>query len=514
MFFTYLRRELRHRRRQTAVVAIGMAVAVALVMVVNSVSTGVSDAQDDVLDSVYGIGTDITVTQTGAPGDRAPGRFEVGAEDGEVGEDGSRAFAQNNVAVERGTASFDDDALTTVAQIDDVAATTGTLTLSSTTFSGEVPDTAALPEGADAGERGPGQGQGAAGGPDGAGGSAFSLDTFSVTGVDPGSDAVGPLTTVSLVDGRALGTDDSAAGDDGTPATVTVLDATYAASADLAVGDTVTVGDEDLEVIGTVGSTTGDGVATGSDAYVTLALAQSLADLDGQLTDVYVQADSATAIDAVAEDISAALPEVTVSTQSDLASSVTGSLASASDLVSTLGLWLSVVVLVAAVGIAILLTVSGVTRRTRELGTLKALGWPGRRVVGQVAGESLVQGLLGGAVGLVLGLVAIAVVNALGITLSGTTGGFAIGGQERTGGGPGTGAAGGGPGAGEAAGGPFGNAVDQAAGAVDVVLHAPVSPTVVAIAIGIAVLGGLLAGIVGGARAARLRPAEALRSVA
>ena len=34
MFFTYLRRELAGRRRQTAIIAIGMALAIALVMIV------------------------------------------------------------------------------------------------------------------------------------------------------------------------------------------------------------------------------------------------------------------------------------------------------------------------------------------------------------------------------------------------------------------------------------------------------------------------------------------------
>lgn len=44
-------------------------------------------------------------------------------------------------------------------------------------------------------------------------------------------------------------------------------------------------------------------------------------------------------------------------------------------------------------------------------------------------------------------------------------------------------------------------------------LGAPVSLGVIAAAVGLAVVGGLLAGAVGGMRAARLRPAEALRSV-
>ncbi|MDY7556846.1 hypothetical protein [Cryobacterium sp. 10C3] len=66
MFYTYLRRELAGRRKQTAIVAIGMALAIALVIIVNSVSSGVQLAQASVLESVYGVGTDITVSQAPA----------------------------------------------------------------------------------------------------------------------------------------------------------------------------------------------------------------------------------------------------------------------------------------------------------------------------------------------------------------------------------------------------------------------------------------------------------------
>lgn len=45
---------------------------------------------------------------------------------------------------------------------------------------------------------------------------------------------------------------------------------------------------------------------------------------------------------------------------------------------------------------AALFTVSGVTRRTRENGTPKAIGWSHPHVVAQVAGESPAQPLPGG----------------------------------------------------------------------------------------------------------------------
>ena len=54
--------------------------------------------------------------------------------------------------------------------------------------------------------------------------------------------------------------------------------------------------------------------------------------------------------------------------------------------------------------VASLLTVSAVSRRVREFGTLKALGWKSRRIVGQVLGESVVQGIAGGVIGVALGI--------------------------------------------------------------------------------------------------------------
>jgi putative ABC transport system permease protein len=511
MFLTYLRRELRHRRKQTAVVAIGLAVAIALVMVVSSVSAGVRDAQASVLESVYGVGTDVTVTQAGEPGQGGgPGRFEFDAESGEADDEGTRSLDQAQLAVERGSAAFDDTALATVAGVEHVTGAAATLTLASTSFSGEMPDLEAMREqmgsGGGPGQGGDQQGDGAeppTGGSDGAGGSAFEIDTFTVTGVDPDAAAVGPLTTIEVAEGRTLDAGDTDAA---------VLDATYAETAELAVGDTISVGGTDLKVVGTVASTTGEGVATASDVYVPLAQAQELAGLAGQVTDVYVAVDSADHVDAVADAVAAALPDTSVSTQADLAGDVTGSLSTASDLVGRLGTWLSIVVLAAAFGLAILFTVSGVNRRTRELGTLKALGWSKGRVVGQVSGESVAQGLIGGVAGVALGAVAVLAINLAGITLSGSsgTGGFSLGGPGGGGGGDMTG---GGqmPGGG---GGPFGQAADTASSAVDVVLQAPVTVWVVVAAVALAVLGGLLAGVVGGWRAARLRPAEALRSLA
>ena len=334
------------------------------------------------------------------------------------------------------------------------------------------------------------------GGFDGAGGSAFDVDSFTVLGLDPAADARRPPAAVALDEGRGLEASD-------TGEAVAVLDATYATGAEIAVGDTIDVGGTEFEVVGTVTSTSAD-TETAANVYIPLDLAQSISGEEGMISSISVQATSADRIDALQADLEEALPDATVSTQADLAASVSGSLASASTLISNLGLWVSLAVLVAAFLIAILLTIQGVTRRTREFGTLKAIGWSNRRIVGQVTGESLVQGLIGGAAGLVLGLVGIWVVNLIAPTIGGTSGTEVVAG---------------GPGAGPArsscrAARPASRApASSAAGSAEVVLSAPIT-------LGRhrdrdrarACSADRIAGSFGGWRAARLRPAEALRS--
>ena len=146
---------------------------------------------------------------------------------------------------------------------------------------------------------------------------------------------------------------------------------------------------------------------------------------------------------------------------------------------------------------------SGVTRRTREFGTLKALGWKSNRIVRQVMAESVVQGVLGGIIGAVIAFGAVAAVNTFAPTL-----------QAATGGGLGGGGFGGGLGGrGRGANNPLAAQI-RGSSTFDVVLHAAITPSILALAVGLAVVGGVLAGAAGGMRAARLQPAESLRSVA
>ncbi|WP_460776401.1 ABC transporter permease [Microbacterium sp. GXF7504] len=491
MYWTYLRRELAGRKKQTIIVAAGLAVAVALVIIVNALAGGVRDAQAQALESVYGVGTDLTVTgvqpdpDAGGPGAGGGPSFEFGQDGGATGEDGGTSLSQSRLMTDMMRGTLDAVVVDEAAAVDGVAAATGALSLTNTTFSGELP---AAPSG-DAG----GAPSGGPGGGGGFGGGSFDIDSFTVLGLDTAAPAsVGPLSSVDLQDGRLLDTGDAGAA-------VAVLDATYATGADLVVGDTIDVGGTEVEVVGIVASTSSD-ADTAANVYLPLDVAQDLAGLGDVVSTVYVQAQSAADIPALQTALEEALPDATVSSQADLASTVSGSLSSASSLITNLGTWLSVIVLVVAVALAVLFTISGVSRRTREFGTLKAIGWSDRRVIGQVAGESVAQGLIGGVAGLALGLVGVLVINLVQPTISS---GAATGGPA----GPG------GDGAGMPGGMP-GMPGQTASAASDIVLSAPLSATVVVAALVLAVAGGLVAGAVGGWRAARLSPAEALRSVA
>ncbi len=509
MFFTYLRRELTKRFKQSLLIASGLAVAIALVVVVNSVSAGIHTAQDKVLSSMYGIGTDISVTKSADMTAGFGQRFNVGAGPG-AASGKSQSFNLSRLRVSPGSATLTTDQAAKVASIPGVSKSTSTLKLTSITFSGKLPSFSQTGQGAGQGA-GQGTGQpgqnGTSGRPSFGGGfrqsgSSFGVDTFSVEGIDGAVSKVGPLTSTKLSSGRLLAASDS-------NSNVAVIDAAYAKTAKLSVNGTLKIAATNFTVVGIVSSSSSQ-ATTDSNVYIPIAVAQKLSTNPNAVTNIYVSAKSADQIPAVKSSISQALPGATVNTSADLASTVSGSLATASSLIGNLGAWLSIIVLLVAFASSILFTTSGVTRRTREFGTLKAIGWRSGRIVRQVVGESLVTGLLGGVLGVLLGLAGIWGINSAAPSLSASLSqpnSFA----SRFAGGGGFGGPGGGPGGGGFGGG-FGRGAAQAG--VNVALNASVSLQIIAIAIAFAVLGGLLAGAFGGLRASKLSPSEALRSVA
>jgi ABC-type lipoprotein release transport system permease subunit len=489
-YIRYLGAELRRRPGRTALTALGLAVGVGLVVIVGALSRGLDDAQQEVLEPLTGVGTDLSVSRPiavpedddsagggpGGPFSQLPEREQRQLQRENRGHTQSFNYSDlgepgepfSEVSLLSSELSFPTSEVAGVRALDGVEDAAPSLTLKALLVEGEVPESGEAPIDPH-------------GGPTGEGG--FEFTAVNVSGVDVRKPELATVTPDQITGGRYLSEDPKRARDEA------VIDLGYGRQNDIGVGDDTEVAGEEFEVVGLSSAPLG---GDASNAYIELGGLQELSDREGRANRIQVRADSADAVAPVAEEITGQLPGADVVTAAELADRVGGSLEDADDLSSKLGTALAIVALAAAFLIATLLSFSSVQKRIRELGTLKALGWRQRLVVRQVTGESLAQGALGGLVGAAIGIAAAAIIDAIGPTLEASVEQQSTGGLD-----------------------PFAQAAGQgdvAAGSTEVVLGAPVDPGLLVLAVGLAIVGGLLAGAAGGLRAARLRPAEALRS--
>ncbi|MGZ8693582.1 MAG: ABC transporter permease [Gaiellaceae bacterium] len=555
-YLRYLRAELLRRRGRTILTLLGLAVGVGLVIAISSLSKGLDEAQSATLDPLAGIGTDLTVTRT-AQQDAGGGPFGGG---------GARDVVEANQAVitdlsklgKAGTQfvhdfflpgtqlTFTQAQAKEIGALDGVAAVSAGLTLQAVHQQGKVPKiVASIQTGGDRidvdraiappsaaeqakiqaciaklGIQAPGQGQGGGqganpggglgggqgGGPAGGNREAFAQclparmrrfrttittpretlqqvldppqtditsESYTIGGVQLGDPSTGLVTSAQVSAGRFLKGGREA-----------LVSATYAARKSLKVGSKLNLNGTKFTVVGLVNPPLG---GQGVDVYLPLAQLQKLSNQKNLVNVVLVRADDSASVGAVEKRIQTAYAQAEVASAKQVAGTISGSLVDAANLSHSLGLALSIVAAAAAFLLAALLALSSVGKRVRELGTLKALGWTQRKVVRQVAAESLAQGVLGGVLGVALGVGVALLVGLFGPTLtasSTTAGGSLLG-------------------------------VEQAARTSSEVvsLSAPIGITILLAGFGIALVGGLLAGAAGALRAARLRPADALRTV-
>ena len=550
-YLRYLRAELLRRRGRTILTLLGLAVGVGLVIAISSLSKGLDEAQGATLDPLAGIGTDLTVTRA-AQQDTGSGPFGGGG-DRDVVEANQAVITDLSKLGKAGThfvhdfflpgtqLTFTQAQANQIAALDGVAAVSAGLTLQAVHQEGKVPKivakiqtggdkievnraitpptaaeqakiTACLeklgitPNQGPSTDANPGGGLGGQGGARSANPGAFAKclparmqrfretittpretlqqvldppqtdiksESYTIGGVQLGDSSTGLVTAAQVSAGRFLKGGHEA-----------LLSATYAARNSLKLGSKLDLNGTKFTVVGLVNPPLG---GQGVDVYLPLAQLQKLSGQKDLVNVVLVRADDSDSVAAVEMSIKTAYTQAEVASAKDVAGTISGSLVDAANLSHSLGLALSIVAAVGAFLLAALLALSSVGKRVRELGTLKALGWTQRKVVRQIAGESLATGVLGGVVGVALGIGVALLVGLFGPTLtaSSTTG----------------------------AGDLFG--VEQAARTTSeaVSLSAPVGIPILLAGFALAVIGGLLAGAAGAFRAARLRPADALRTV-
>ena len=575
-YLSYLKSELLRRKGRTIVTVLGLALAVALVITISSLSRGLNRAQRSALDPLSSIGTDLTVTLAPTQPDAAGGGFPGGGGGGggfagggfggggEVARANASAITDLSKLGKPGThfvhdfflpgtqLTFPQAQAQGIKSLPGVAAVSSGLVLSGVHQEGTVPKIVARLKtggqqltvtgrvrfqltqaerdkiqacveklqtsgGAPATPRG---GNGAGGGRlggGGGGGRARGFDrgafakclpaqvrnyrrtittpqqtiqqivdppqtnikssSYSIGGVDPKQPGIGLVTPSLLSSGRFLTGGDEA-----------LVAGAYAGRQGLKLGSTLDLNGTKLKVVGLVKPPLGGQTA---DIYIPLAKLQALAGQGTLANVVLVRATSGTSVAAVQKEIEQKYPNAQVASSQDVTSEISGSLVDASNLSHRLGVALAILAALAAFLLAALLTLSSVGKRVRELGTLKALGWTQLKVVRQVMGESLAQGVVGGLLGIVGGVLIAAAIGAFGPTLTASSGG-----------------------SGSTTGDAFGFGALAAKTVTDqIALTAPLAITVILLGFGIALAGGLLAGGAGALRAARLRPADALRTV-
>jgi putative ABC transport system permease protein len=287
-----------------------------------------------------------------------------------------------------------------------------------------------------------------------------------------------PILPTNITAGRNL-----QAGDTG----VVLLSENNTAYFGVSVGDTVTILGETFTVVGIHGVS---GVEDTTTLYMNLSDAQSLTSNDGYITSIKVFADDSSSVSAVASAISSLHAELTVTTAQQrlqqlqaMQTSYETALQNAESTINQTQTtaFEEIVVAVAATSLIVLFVMLYTVReRTKEIGTLKAIGFSNWTVMSQFMLEGVLLSLLAGVVGVAIASVAAPTLSSL--LLPNVN--------------------------------PFGGTVRFGASGVAAnssAANIAIDPQLMLLAFGAAVLLGALGSLYPAWRASRTRPAEAMR---
>jgi putative ABC transport system permease protein len=305
------------------------------------------------------------------------------------------------------------------------------------------------------------------------------LTQYTIEGIPLTSDLIDnyPILTTNITSGRNL-----VAGDSG----VVLLSENNSAFFNADVGDTIQVLGQDFTVIGIHGESA---VSDRLTLYMNLSDAQSVTNNTGFITSLRVFTQSSSDVSSVASTISTLHPELTVTTGQErltqlqnIESTYNAALTSAQNSIgqTQTTAFEEIIVVIAATSLIVLFVMLYTVReRTKEIGTLKAIGFSNSTVMGQFMLEGILLSIIAGVVGIAIGTVAAPMLSSLllpSVNLFGAQGA----GFVRT-------------------------AASTTTAAVSV------NPELILIAFGAAILLGAIGSLYPAWRAAKIRPAEAMK---
>jgi len=231
----------------------------------------------------------------------------------------------------------------------------------------------------------------------------ISLDSFIVDNY--------PVLPTNITEGRNL-----QGGDSG----VVLLSENNTEFFGAGVGDTITILGETFEVVGVHGSS---GVSDLTTLYMSLSDAQALTNNTGYITSIEIFASSSSVVTEVASAISSLHPELSVVTGQQrleqlqaMQSSYQTALQNAESTINQTQTtaFEEIGVAVAATSLIVLFVMLYTVReRTKEIGTLKAIGFSNWTVMSQFMLEGVLLSLMAGVVGIAIGSIAAPTLSSL-----------------------------------------------------------------------------------------------------
>ena len=252
---------------------------------------------------------------------------------------------------------------------------------------------------------------------------------------------------------------------------------------DAGVGDKIKILNETFTVVGIYQPASNDNIQT---LYMNLSDAQTITNNTGYITSLKVFTTNSDIVDTVASSIKSLHSEVTVTTQQDTLDRLqqqqamyTSALESAETSIAATQATATqeIIVVVAASSLIVLFVMLYTVReRTKEIGTLKAIGFSNKVVMGQFIIEGLLLSAIAGVVGIAIASVAAPTLSSLFLPSVRSSMGFT-------------------------------QIVNGGVSATSVTL----SPTLILEAFGGAIALGVVGSLYPAWRAAKIRPAEAMK---